>query len=109
METVLPGMILSLPTGSMKITTDVKAMMWLPRRWRIHCKLKYRPLPAKQVDTIVVVTHHLPFQEMVYYPNRLPFDFFSAYMGSEGLGTTILEEPFVKYVICGHSYIKSSH
>ena len=65
-------------------------------------------LKDRKTATIVVVTHHLPFQKMVLHPNRLPFDFFSAYMGSEGLGRTILNEPSVKYVICGHSHIKSS-
>lgn len=65
-------------------------------------------LRHRKTAKIVVVTHHLPFQEMVFHPNRLPFDFFSAYMGSEGLGRIILNEPAVKYVICGHSHIKSS-
>ena len=67
-----------------------------------------RTLKHKKTPKIVVVTHHLPFQEMVLHPNRLPFDFFSAYMGSQGLGRIILNEPSVKYVICGHSHIKSS-
>jgi Icc-related predicted phosphoesterase len=65
-------------------------------------------LRHRKTAEIVVVTHHLPFQEMVLHPNRLPFDFFSAYMGSEGLGRKILNESCVKYVICGHSHIKSS-
>ena len=67
-----------------------------------------RNLKQKNTAKIVVVTHHLPFQKMVLHPNRLPFDFFSAYMGSEGLGKIILNEPSVKYVISGHSHIKSS-
>ena len=59
-------------------------------------------------DKIFVVTHHVPFSKMLFYPNRLPFDFFSAFMGSEGLGNIILGEHTVTHTICGHSHIKSS-
>lgn len=65
-------------------------------------------LTARGVARIVVVTHHVPFREMLLYPNRLPWDFFSAFMGSEGLGKIILEEKKVCHVLCGHSHIKSS-
>ena len=65
-------------------------------------------LTARGVARIVVVTHHVPFREMLLYPNRLPWDFFSAFMGSEGLGKIILEEKKVRHVLCGHSHIKSS-
>ena len=81
----------------------------IAREMEDSLKNQIQLLSRKHIDTIVVITHHLPFQKMVFYPNRLPFDFFSAYMGSEGLGTVILNEPSVKYVICGHSHIKSTH
>jgi len=71
-------------------------------------KNQLQSLTQKGVTTIVVVTHHVPFSTMVFYPNTLPFDFFSAYMGSEGLGEVILTERTVTHVICGHSHIKSS-
>ena len=67
-----------------------------------------KSLSHQVIDKIVVATHHVPFREMLIYPNRLPFDFFSAFMGSEGLGNIILEESTVTHVICGHSHIKSS-
>lgn len=65
-------------------------------------------LSRQGIAKTVVVTHHVPFREMVFYPNLLPFDFFSAYMGSEGLGAVIASSPAVCRVICGHSHIKSS-
>lgn len=78
------------------------------REMEVALETQIQSFSHKNINTIVVVTHHLPFQKMVIHPNRLPFDFFSAYMGSAGLGRTILDEPSVKYVICGHSHIKSS-
>lgn len=65
-------------------------------------------LERQGIMKTVVVTHHVPFREMIFYPNLLPFDFFSAYMGSEGLGSVIAASPAVSLVICGHSHIKSS-
>ena len=78
------------------------------REMEISLETQLQTLKQRKTSKIVVVTHHLPFQDMVLYPNRLPFDFFSAYMGSKGLGRIILNEPSVKYAICGHSHIKSS-
>jgi Icc-related predicted phosphoesterase len=65
-------------------------------------------LTQQGITRTVVVTHHVPFREMILYPHLLPFDFFSAYMGSEGLGAVIASHPTVCQVICGHSHIKSS-
>jgi len=71
-------------------------------------KRQLASLHDQGIAKTVVVTHHVPFREMILYPNCLPFDFFSAYMGSEGLGTVIASHPAVCQVICGHSHIKSS-
>ncbi len=65
-------------------------------------------LTRQGITRTVAVTHHVPFRELILYPNLLPFDFFSAYMGSEGLGAVIASDPAVCQVICGHSHIKSS-
>ena len=70
-------------------------------------KQQMHSLNDKEIKNIVVITHHLPFREMIVYRNVLPWDFFSAFMGSEGLGRIILEESAVSHVICGHSHIKS--
>ena len=79
------------------------------KEMEVALQTQIESLKLMNTRTIVVVTHHIPFQKMVMHPNRLPFDFFSAYMGSSGLGSAILDEPSVKYVICGHSHIQSSH
>ena len=65
-------------------------------------------LSHQGITRTVVVTHHVPFREMILYPNLLPFDFFSAYMGSNGLGDVIASHQTVCRVICGHSHIKSA-
>ena len=71
----------------------------------VSLKQQIQFLNEKGVKSIVVVTHHVPFPEMISYQNLLPWDFFSAFMGSEGLGRIILEESAVTHVICGHSHI----
>ena len=57
-----------------------------------------------QVSRIIVVTHHIPFGECVIYRDRLPWDFFSAFMGSEGLGEICVDEPLVTHVFFGHTH-----
>ena len=59
-----------------------------------------------QVSQIVVVTHHVPFQECVVYRGTLPWDFFSAFMGSEGLGKICLSEPLVTHTFFGHTHFE---
>jgi predicted phosphohydrolase len=54
----------------------------------------------------IVVTHHLPYREMVNYQNRLPWDFFCAYMGSEVLGEVMRAEDRITHILCGHSHRK---
>jgi Icc-related predicted phosphoesterase len=88
---------------------SLKSDQVVAREMEDALQAQIQSLNQKHINQIIVVTHHIPFQKMVIHPNRLPFDFFSAYMGSSGLGSTILDEPSVKYVISGHSHIKSSH
>ena len=56
------------------------------------------------VARIVVVTHHVPFQECIQYRGELPWDFFSAFMGSKHLGTLCLAEQRVTHVLFGHTH-----
>jgi putative phosphoesterase len=65
----------------------------------------------RQIDTIkesvsqvIVVTHHIPFQACVRYRGKLPSDFFSAFMGSQGLGEICLKEPLVTHALFGHTH-----
>ncbi len=57
-----------------------------------------------QVSRIIVATHHLPFRECVLYRDELPWDFFSAFMGSEGLGQICVNEPLVTHALFGHTH-----
>jgi putative phosphoesterase len=59
-----------------------------------------------QVSQIIVVTHHLPFQESVVYQGNLPWDFFSAFMGSRILGEICVNEPLVTHALFGHTHFK---
>lgn len=55
-----------------------------------------------KVQQIIIVTHHVPFRECIRYRGELPWDFFRAFMGSEGLGRICLQEPLVSHVLFGH-------
>ncbi|MCZ6603406.1 MAG: metallophosphoesterase [Planctomycetota bacterium] len=57
---------------------------------------------------IVVVTHHLPFAELVVrYPEHRAWAFANAYLGSVRLGEVLLEFPRVRHHFCGHSHARS--
>ncbi len=56
------------------------------------------------VQRIVVVTHHVPFRECIRYRGELPWDYFRAFMGSEGLGRICLQEPLISHVLFGHTH-----
>ena len=56
------------------------------------------------VSRIIVTTHHVPFQACVVYQDKLPWDFFSAFMGSRGLGEICLKEPLVTHALFAHTH-----
>jgi Icc-related predicted phosphoesterase len=56
----------------------------------------------RQSDQIVVVTHHLPFREMVEMKGEPSWDFNNAYMGSQRMGEAIRKYPKVSTVIAAH-------
>lgn len=56
------------------------------------------------VHRIVVITHHVPFQQCVRYRGKLPWDYFSAFMGSQGLGEICQKEKLVSHALYGHSH-----
>ncbi len=61
-------------------------------------------LVENKVREIVVVTHMVPFKGLVNYKRELPADFFTAYLGSEGLEKTIRACPLITHSIFGHSH-----
>jgi hypothetical protein len=42
----------------------------------------------------------------VVYKDKLPWDFFSAFMGSKGLGEICANEPLVNHALFGHTHAK---
>jgi hypothetical protein len=54
----------------------------------------------------VVVTHHLPFAELVTSRGEPPWDFINGFMGSAALGAAICRSPGVRYACCGHTHFR---
>lgn len=87
-------------------------------RWRDHdgrvmhdaevCRIMEADLAAQiaslpaEVRTVVAVTHHLPFKEVSRSHGGLAGDYFTAFMGSTGLGKVLLTEPRTRLAVYGH-------
>ncbi len=64
-----------------------------------------RALTADEtVEDVIVVTHHLPYAELVLRTGTLPWEFFAAFMGSKGLGEVIGQHSKVSAVVHGHAH-----
>jgi putative phosphoesterase len=74
----------------------------------LNRKLEYdlSTLP-KSITQIVYVSHHLPFQELTIYKNRLPWDFHSAFMGAQSTGRILENDGRIALSISGHSHIRN--
>ncbi len=71
-------------------------------------KLEYDlSILPEEVTRVVYVSHHLPFKELTVYKNKMPWDFFSAYMGSIKTGEILLNDERVILSISGHSHIRN--
>ena len=73
------------------------------RRFEAQLKAQIAAI-RDDVSRIIVVTHHVPFQECIWYRGELPWDFFRAFMGSKPLGECCLEESLVTHVLFGHTH-----
>ncbi|MFW9931588.1 MAG: metallophosphoesterase [Candidatus Thorarchaeota archaeon] len=73
-------------------------------------KLNYdlETLP-KDIRKVIFVSHHLPFRDLTLYKDYLPWDFFSAFMGSVSTGEILREDNRVILTISGHSHIRRRH
>ena len=60
----------------------------------------------QQVRTVIAVTHHIPFAEMLVRRSDPSWAFGNAFMGSVGLGRTLLRHPKVSYAVFGHSHAR---
>ena len=61
-------------------------------------------LATQNPRTIMCITHHVPFRECVEYRDTVNWDFFSAYMGSGGLGRIMQDNPLVQTAYFGHTH-----
>ncbi len=61
------------------------------------------------VEHIVAVTHHQPFDRVVTHTGQMPWEFFCAFMGSEGLGAVIQSSDKIRHAIYGHTHIVGDH
>ncbi|MEM7678428.1 MAG: hypothetical protein AAF449_20750, partial [Myxococcota bacterium] len=62
-----------------------------------------------EVKSVVAITHHQPFYEVVSRSGQMPWEYFCAFMGSEGLGKVIQACRKAKYAVYGHSHIPGRH
>jgi len=71
-------------------------------------KLEYdlRNLP-ESIKQVIFVSHHLPFKELTIYKNKLPWDFYSAFMGAVSTGKILLDDKRVVLSISGHSHVRN--
>lgn len=60
----------------------------------------------REIERVVYVSHHIPFRELSYYKGRLPWDFFSAFMGAESTGQILQRDSRVILSISGHSHVR---
>jgi putative phosphoesterase len=59
-----------------------------------------------ETERVVYVSHHIPFRELSFYKGRLPWDFFSAFMGAESTGKVLRKDSRVRLSISGHSHVR---
>ncbi len=82
--------------------TDKEATEFLNKKLRYDLE----SLP-ESVENVVYVSHHLPFKELTQYRDRLPWDFFSAFMGATSTGDILRNDERVILTISGHSHIRN--
>ncbi|MEQ8221577.1 MAG: metallophosphoesterase [Candidatus Eremiobacterota bacterium] len=58
----------------------------------------------EHVETIIGVTHHMPFEHMIRKTNYMSWDFARAYLGSKKIGELYLNYKKIKLAICGHNH-----
>ena len=59
-----------------------------------------------RVRTIVAITHHVPFRQMLHRKSDPTWGFGNAFLGSDALGETLLRHPKVSHALFGHSHTR---
>jgi Icc-related predicted phosphoesterase len=65
-------------------------------------------LLSQTTRRVIVVTHHLPFAELVTLHEMMPFAFISGFLGSARLGEVIRSCERVTWSFSGHSHLRRS-
>ncbi len=60
---------------------------------------------AKNSKKIIVMTHHLPFSELIRWDKVGNWDYFVAFFGNDDMGNIIRKYRNVKYIFSGHVHI----
>jgi Icc-related predicted phosphoesterase len=60
---------------------------------------------ARDAETVVVASHHVPFAELMPPPHTPMWDFAKAFLGSPRLGEVIRRFANVRHVLCGHAHM----
>ncbi|KXH76015.1 MAG: hypothetical protein AM326_08060 [Candidatus Thorarchaeota archaeon SMTZ-45] len=71
---------------------------------KIEYDLKTLPEDCKYV---IYVSHHLPFQDLTIYKNKLPWDFHGAFMGATSTGHIIKSDERILLSVSGHSHVRN--
>lgn len=73
---------------------------------RLNKKLKnhLRKVSSKKNNSIICITHCLPFKELLPTPVTSLDKYLAAFSGNTKIGETILQFPKIKYVFCGHTH-----
>jgi 3',5'-cyclic AMP phosphodiesterase CpdA len=96
---------------------DVQRVVWpdddgQPMDAPAICAAQVRSLEQQLAEVAgrptVVVTHHLPFAELVTSIGQLPWDFLNGFMGSAALGEAIRRAPGVLLSCSGHTHFRKS-
>ncbi|NJK88157.1 MAG: hypothetical protein HC923_01360 [Myxococcales bacterium] len=57
------------------------------------------------ISKVLVATHHLPFDEVVFRTGTLPWEFFNSFMGSPRIGEAMLRYDKVRDIVYGHTHL----
>lgn len=71
---------------------------------KLEYDLKTLPLDVRYV---IYASHHLPFQNLTIYKDRLPWDFHGAFMGAVSTGKILSADNRVRLSISGHSHVRN--
>jgi hypothetical protein len=67
-------------------------------------QLRQSLVACGEAKRIVAAVHHVPFADLLPPRHSPAWDFARAYLGSDRIGQTLLEDARISHVYCGHSH-----